>query len=155
MKSSKAPASFLNMGTSSLLVIFLILSISIFATLSLSTAKSDYDFSDRLAQQKQAYYDACNQSELLLATLDSILAEEIQQSSSAQDYFDKTLSSLDNKDKGFAIEDQIDGGDLTLSWQIPFSDSKMLSVVVCIPYPTGMDTAHYYHILAWETIPIE
>ena len=53
MKEKKDPVSFLNMGTSSLFVIFLVLSLAIFATLALSSAKNDHDFSLQMATQKR------------------------------------------------------------------------------------------------------
>ena len=49
MKKDKPQSSFVNIGSSSLLIIFLILSLVTFAVLSLSGAKSDYTFSEKLA----------------------------------------------------------------------------------------------------------
>lgn len=155
MKSKKDPISFLNMGTSSLLVIFLVLSIAIFATLALSSAKNDIDFSKQLAQQKQAYYEACSQSELILAQIDSLLAKHASQSENTQEYFDKTLSSLDNEIENVSIETQAAEDCLTLSWQIPFSETRMLSVVVDIPSIVNGAAEHYYQIIAWQTMTFE
>lgn len=52
MKKDKPQSSFVNIGSSSLLIIFLILSLVTFAVLSLSGAKSDYTFSEKLASHK-------------------------------------------------------------------------------------------------------
>ncbi|MBQ7360279.1 MAG: hypothetical protein IJW63_09305 [Lachnospiraceae bacterium] len=155
MKSKKDPISFLNMGTSSLLVIFLVLSIAIFATLALSSAKNDIDFSRQLSQQKQAYYEVCNQSEVVLAHLDAILAKHASNSQNVQEYFDKTLSSLDNEIENVTIESQVAEDHLTLSWQLPFSETRMLSVVIEIPSTANMDTDHYYQIIAWQTVTFD
>lgn len=153
MKKDAAPASFLNMGTSSLLVTFLILCIAIFATLSLSGAKSDHDFATSLAEQKQAYYEACSDSEEVLAQLDLALQSQASLCDNAQDYFDKTLRSLDNEIKNLNIEQNITGDTLLLSWTIPFSESKSLYVSVSIPYTQTENNEHYYQILAWQTKP--
>lgn len=45
MKNDNSQSSFVNIGSSSLLIIFLILSLVTFALLSLSGARSDYSFS--------------------------------------------------------------------------------------------------------------
>lgn len=153
MKKNKAPTSFLNMGTSSLLVTFIILCLAIFATLSLSGAKADYDFSLRLADQTQAYYEACSVSEKALATLDGILQEQAALSHNPQDYFDKTLTSLDNEIKDITIEHKLTEDKLLLSWSLPFSEGKSLYVSVSVSYPPGNESKHYYQILAWQSMP--
>ena len=57
MNKEKRTFGFLNIGTASLLVVFLTLCLVSFAMLSLSTAKSDYEFSQKLAQKTTAYYN--------------------------------------------------------------------------------------------------
>lgn len=155
MKKNNTPTFFLNMGTSSLLVIFLVLFLAVFATLSLSDAKGDYDASVQLAVQKQAYYDACATSELTLAQLDNVLAKHHATCSSSKDYFDKIQSSLDNEIEGCEIDYKTDNNILLLSWYLPFTESKMLYVSVSVPYHTEQADNHYYRILAWQTMPID
>lgn len=67
-KSNKN-APFLNIGSASLLVVFLVLCLVIFAVLTLTSAQSDYRFSERLADRRTAYYTACNQAEEQIAAL--------------------------------------------------------------------------------------
>lgn len=62
-KGSSSPAPFTTIGVSSLLVVFIVLCLVTFACLSLSTAKSDYEFAKKNAAHKTAYYKACNQAE--------------------------------------------------------------------------------------------
>jgi len=50
MQRDKRQAPFVNIGSSLLLVVFLVLCLVTFATLSLSSAQSDYSFSSRAAQ---------------------------------------------------------------------------------------------------------
>lgn len=57
MNKEKRTFGFLNIGTASLLVVFLTLCLVSFAMLSLSSAKSDYEFSKKLAQKTTAYYE--------------------------------------------------------------------------------------------------
>ena len=74
MKKDKPQSSFVNIGSSSLLIIFLILSLVTFAVLSLSGAKSDYTFSEKLASHKTEYYKASNKAEKILKEIDETLA---------------------------------------------------------------------------------
>ena len=79
-QSEKAPAPFFNIGASSLLVIFLILCLVTFAILTLTSAKSDADFAEKLAHHKTNYYAACNTAENTLDEIDAVLADAWQRS---------------------------------------------------------------------------
>lgn len=61
---------FVNIGTASLLVVFLTLCLVAFAMLSLSTAKNDYEFSKKLADRTTAYYEELSASEYLTESED-------------------------------------------------------------------------------------
>ena len=77
-QSEKAPAPFFNIGASSLLVIFLILCLVTFAILTLTSAKSDADFAEKLAHHKMNYYAVCNTAESTLDKIDAVLADAWQ-----------------------------------------------------------------------------
>lgn len=67
-----------NFGLSSLLVVFLALSLLTFAALSLSSAKNDDELSLKLAEHRADYYSACSKAEEILAEIaasDSLPAE--------------------------------------------------------------------------------
>lgn len=125
MKKEKQPTPIVNVGTSSLLIIFVILSLVVFAALSLSGAKSDYDFSKNLADRKTAYYSACNQAEQIAADIDQILAE----GGDLADYRDADL--------------KIEGN--TVSYMIPISDSQAVDVVLDIE-------GSYYKVSKWQVV---
>ena len=55
MDNNRRQAPFVNIGSSLLLVIFLVLCLVTFATLSLSSARSDESFSRRMADRKTEY----------------------------------------------------------------------------------------------------
>lgn len=90
-QSEKAPAPFFNIGASSLLVIFLILCLVTFAILTLTSAKSDADFAEKLAYHKTNYYAACNTAESTLDEIDAILADAWQLSDT-----DTSKNSINN-----------------------------------------------------------
>lgn len=70
MNKEKQKFGFVNIGTASLLVVFLTLCLVAFALLSLSTAKSDYEFSQKLAERTTAYYETISESEHLTESED-------------------------------------------------------------------------------------
>lgn len=90
-QSEKAPAPFFNIGASSLLVIFLILCLVTFAILTLTSAKSDADFAEKLAHHKTNYYAACNTAESTLDEIDAVLADAWQMSDT-----DTSMNSTNN-----------------------------------------------------------
>lgn len=61
----------INIGFSSILVIFVILCLVSFATLSVVSANADYKLSAKLADRTTAYYTACNKAYEQLATIEA------------------------------------------------------------------------------------
>lgn len=64
-----------NVGGASILVIFVLLCLTTFATLSLISANADYALSQKAAQSVSEYYGASAEAESLLAQLDECLAQ--------------------------------------------------------------------------------
>lgn len=129
--SGKRNAPFINVGISSLLVVFLVLSLAIFAALSLASANSDVSYSRRMADRKTDYYAACSRAERILDAVDERLAE--------------TGFGADFSDLGVTRE-----GDY-LSWQTALSDTQAISVRLILT-PEGQ---HYYEITQWKTVAAE
>ena len=71
METKKTSYPPINIGTSFLLVIFIILCMVIFAVLSLSGALKDYEYSSQNAERTAAYYEACNQAEEIRAQIEA------------------------------------------------------------------------------------
>lgn len=68
MSKRKIP-SFINMGTSLLLVVFIVICMVMFAVLSISTAKSNLSMSEASAERSTEYYAASNIAEELVRDL--------------------------------------------------------------------------------------
>lgn len=137
MSRKKDSAPFANIGVSSLLVIFIILCLVVFATLTLSTAKSDYSFAQKLAQHKTEYYDASNKAETSLAALDKSLRKSGDLVSSARE----VLGSGYN----------CNTADNTIQWQVPMNDSQALEVVIKVNRPYNKNSGNYT-IKRWQTV---
>ncbi len=120
----------LNVGTSSVLFIFVILCLVSFAILSLSSAMSDYKLSSRVAENSQAYYDACNSAEEQLAS------------------FDKTLKNL--YDTGISRSGYYDSVGKKKTFAIPVNDVQTLEVEIRILYPEK-EGESFYDITSWKT----
>ena len=132
MKKDKQQSSFVNIGSSSLLIIFLILSLVTFAILSLSGAKSDYSFSQRLANHKTAYYEASNRAERILGQIDEALAV-------SEDLYGQQLDDITIQ----AVE-----GIITFS--VPMEENQALLVELEVNDYTKDET--YYTIKTWQII---
>ena len=100
---------FVNMGFTLLLVVFLVITLVVFALLALSGARNDLAFSRQLALQKQNYYTACSQSEALLQKVD-------------QAVFRAKLRGIRPNFDGLPVKRSQD----TVSWEIPVDDHRIL-----------------------------
>lgn len=124
----------INLGISSILLIFFVLSMVSFAVLSLSSSLSDKKLTDKTVAKNIAYYDACNKMQFELAALDERYLTNYQSVSSEQEYVDAC------------------SGDTLLT--VSASDSQLLEVIVEPTYP-GDDTDHLYKIISWRLINAE
>lgn len=154
MKTEKQQPSFINIGSASLMVIFLVLTLVTFAVLSLSGARSDQKLSERLAAHKTQYYAADLRAEEITGSIDNILAE--QAALSFEDftaYLESVKKELDGT--------QIDGCTVTCDFQeeplllfsVPVSDRQKLEVRLRITDFTQEFT--YYKIQTWQILSDE
>ena len=120
----------LNVGTSSVLFIFVILCLVSFSILSLSSSMSDYKLSSRVAENSQAYYNACNTAEEQLASFDKTLKELYDTGISRSGYYESV-----GKIKTFAI---------------PINDIQTLEIEIRILYPVK-EGENFYDITSWRT----
>ena len=61
----------INVGSASILLIFTVLSLVSFATLTLVNSKADYNLSQNLAERQSAYYNACHSANAYIAAISS------------------------------------------------------------------------------------
>lgn len=147
MKKDKQQSSFVNIGSSSLLIIFLILSLVTFAILSLSGAKSDYSFSQRLANHKTAYYEASNQAERILGQIDEALISCSASCEKQASYAVAVSEALDGQQlEGIPI--QAEEGSITFS--VPMEGDQALLVKLEVTDYITAET--YYTIKTWQII---
>lgn len=123
-----------NIGSSSILLIFVILCLVSFATLSIVSANADYKLGQKILARTDSYYDACNQAEKSIAAIDRTLWEVYESVADEEEYFATVGHSK--------------------SYLIPISDLQNLSIDIEILYPTKSgDTC--YRIESWQVINME
>lgn len=120
-----------NIGSASILLIFVILCLVSFAVLSIVSANADNKLTQKVLDRSTAYYEACNNAEASLATVDDTLRNVYSSSADADSYFQMVGHSK--------------------SYAIPISDLQTLQVTIEILYPT-QDDDPFYHITSWQVI---
>lgn len=118
-------------GGSSLLVIFAVLCLTIFALLSMSTVQADKRLSDASAQAVRGYYEADAQAEAILAHL---RAGEVPEGVTV------TELHLQSGDSG--------AGYLAADYACPISDTQVLRVTAVFYDGLGDN----YEILRWQAV---
>lgn len=119
----------LNIGISSILFIFVVLCLVSFSILSLSSALSDHRLTERVKENTEAYYEACNEAEALLCTFDSTLSDLYSTGVSRTGYYEKV-----GKKKTFSV---------------PVTDIQTLTVEINILFPEQSGQP-FYEISRWQ-----
>ena len=109
-------------GSSLLLAVLLVLTLSVLALLTFSAGRSDYELSVRMADKASRYYSACNEAEQIRAEVDRTLHQNPQ---------------TDFKDLPVTRQDGI------LFWEVPVDEDQVLRVEVS-------ETSG--EILKWQTV---
>lgn len=121
----------MNIGSASILLIFVILCLVSFAVLSIVSANADNKLTQKILSRTTAYYEACNNAEASLAAVDTTLRNIYLSSANADSYFQMVGHSK--------------------SYAIPISDLQTLQVTIEILYPEKDDDT-FYRITDWQVI---
>ncbi len=124
----------INVGSSSILLIFVLLCLVSFAALSIVSANADYKLNNKVVERTTAYYEACNTAEASISDIDHTLSELYASGISEEAYY---------KQAGH-----------TISYAIPVSDTQSLNVELTIHYPEQSGEP-FYSITSWKIITPE
>lgn len=127
--SKRSGSTGVNVGTSSLLLVFVVMCLVSFATLATVSANADQKLNSKIVERTAAYYDACNEAETKIANIDS------------------TLKGL--YDSGLSRDAFLAEAGETIDFAIPVSDVQTLSVSLDINYPLNPDDG-FYDITKWK-----
>lgn len=138
----------LNIGSSSILAIFVLLCLITFSTLSLVSANADYRLSLKMSNRLLTYYEANRTAENQLGEIDGILKEVRKKSPEPESYF----SSLLEKDLFPADIHTSSGsaGELFIDYSVPLNDSQILNVRLQAQYPDGVRQRSCYSVERWK-----
>ena len=129
--SSRKKQFGMNIGSASILLVFVILCLVSFAVLSIVSANADSKLSARVLERTTAYYNASNQAEQSLASMDKTLRRMYESTDSEEAYFAAVGHGK--------------------SYVIPISDLQSLQVTIEILYPQEAGDT-FYQITAWQVL---
>ena len=138
----------INIGTSSILVTFVLLALVTFAALSYMSARSDFVLSKEAADRTASYYDANRMAEIYLANIEALLSKHLSSCANEQEF-------IDGVDKVFADNEKIevadgDDGSKRLSYSIAVTNGQNLNVVLTVHYPDIEDDS-LFKVDKWAT----
>lgn len=124
-----------SIGSSTMLLIFVVISLVSFSVLSLSSAITDRKFTEKIKNKNITYYEACNLAEEALCTIDTMLSQAYITCPDEAAYFAKVS-------EGTTIA-------------IPVSDYQELQVNVIYQYPKNEGDSYYsiqsYSLISTDT----
>ena len=163
----KQQSYFVSIGSSSLLVIFLVLCLVTFAILSLSGARSDYMFSEKLADHRKLYYEASARAEEIVDEIDRILSETVadnvwaslygpeasgeEGTEEIQAYFTgvgEAVSGIQADEVLLQVRQT--EKECIISFQVPVGNEQALSVMLQVT--DYRENENYYEIKVWKTV---
>lgn len=144
----------MNVGSSSILVTFVLLCLVTFAALSFVSANSDNLLAKETGERIQAYYLADNYAEINLANIDSLLsryAESLEYSEDKKDEYLSGVEDLFNDNSAYVVSKQ--GSDIFISYVCKINDNQQLNVTLKAVYPKSENDDSFV-ITQWESVPI-
>lgn len=130
-----------NIGSSSLILIFIVLCLATFGLLSLTSASNDWDLAAKNAAAVQSYYKADSQGEEFVQMVDEVLCQTV----SGQDrnvtgrMLKQQLGEYYHEDTGMIIT------------EIPMEYGQALHIELAV----ASDREKRYEIEAWKVINLE
>lgn len=142
-----------NVGTSSVLVSFVLLCMVSFAALTYLSAHSDYNLSQQTAQRTTEYYEANRMAELYMANIEGLLSKSLKSCNNAGDYYSSVPELFSDNDSILVSEEESRDNPVTLSYTVPINESLELSVTLKAHYPDEEDPS-LFSIESWNTAAI-
>lgn len=128
MKDHRMP--FLGTGAASIVLVLTIVSLSVFATLTLTSANGDYTLSKKNLKRTTDYYEASNEANQTLSQIDKRLWQTYHRSKNQKEYLRNIPKSLsDLKDITY------DKTKHTIKFQKKITNKQQINVKIRICYP--------------------
>ena len=128
MSKSKSTTG-LNVGGSSILVIFVLLCLTTFATLSMVSANADYKLSQRTAVATQEYYAADALAQDVRAEIEGLLFALQESAPTVQEYIKQAAEKLPASSLEVPLQAaQLPNGQQVVRYSIPVNNAQELLV---------------------------
>lgn len=149
MNEKKKYASGVNVGSSSILVTFVLLCLVTFAALAFVSANSDYTLSRQAAERTTDYYNANHIAEVFLLNIESQIRNTINNTSSEEEFYNSIEDTFsDNNSISVEI---IDNENIQFSYNVAISDKQILDIVLATNY-NSFKNSDSVSILKWQTV---
>ena len=148
--------SFINIGFSSIVMVFIMICLVTFATLSVLTAHSDYKLSVKAADKTTSYYAADTVARDVLSQIDASLYRIYLGSSSSEDYYANLSASFVINDLPQSVSDitiELSEGLPVINYRVAISDVQTLHVSLTANYPQN-GNEWFTSIQRWQTVTI-
>lgn len=109
-------------GVPSILMIFVVLALTTFATLSFTSARADYKLTEKNCKYIMDYYEADREAQKIIAELDAVIAKK--NSASGNYDFTGEISALGKN----VVIDKDDNGELLLKYKVFINEKQELNV---------------------------
>lgn len=130
-------------GASSILMIFIILSLTTLGVLSFASARADLALTARKQKQIEAYYTTTAEAQALIAQID----EALLKAQADPETYDTEVRALRSMDDRISV-----GMDMTISLALPVGDTQQLRVKL---QPNGAEDAERYTVMAHYLVNVE
>lgn len=152
METKKKKRPGVTVGSSLILVTFVLLCLIAFAALSYVSANADYELSKQTAEKTTAYYNAVEQAEQTLSDINNSIKTIAKSSTNDSVFTDSILLSY-NKSDIKAIS-YISPAIISLSLSIPIDEKTAISIILHVKSweecRNGTDIC--YEIIKYETV---
>ena len=152
MKKNKS--SFINIGFSSIVMVFIMICLVTFATLSVLTAHSDYQLSQKMADKTAAYYKADAIARDMLEILDNHLFDIYLKDSSSNGFFEVLAVTDFSTNAPSNIQNIVQknmNDHVVISYEVPISEVQTLHVSLQVNYPLA-ESECFTTITRWQTV---
>lgn len=140
----------IHIGFSTILMVFTMLCLVTFATLSLLTANADYRLSKKVAAKTEDYYEADLLAREYLLQIDESLEELHQNYAGQKPFCQEALKRLQEMSMPQGITKSSVPDENSYSFEIAINDAQTLSVVLQLQEPQS-DADCFYTIKQWKT----
>lgn len=136
---------FLGAGLSTVLLVFVMLCLIVFAVLSLTTARADLQMSRKMADRTQRYYEAQSRAFEKVKSIDGILVKQYNEEK--DNFLEKVWDALQSEN--LTVIRSEDQQSIVCSFQEAIDDTQQIEAELTIAAPQK-DGDACYQITGWQ-----